>query len=167
MREVASAGASAQPSNAGTVTRVDGSFVLAGLPSGPVSVTIDADSYHPKIEAGLAGKDGDTLGPLAIALTPLGPGEAPTLELVGIGVQLAATTDGLVIQRVIAGGGAETAGVVVGDVITNVDGADVKALGLEASLGKIRGIEGTTVSLALRRGDQTLTLVCQRHKISA
>jgi RNA polymerase sigma factor (sigma-70 family) len=167
MRETTSAGASAQPSNVGTVTRADGSFELTGLPSGPVSLTIGADSYHPKIEGGLAGKDGDTLGPLAIALTPLAPGEEPTLELVGIGAQLTATVDGLIVQRVIDGGGAQAAGIIAGDLVVTVDGADVKELGLEGSLAKIRGVEGTTVAIGVKRGDQVVTIVCTRAKLNA
>ncbi len=167
MREALGAGASAQPSNVGTVTRVDGTFELTGVPEGPVSITIGADSYHPKIEGGLAAKDGATIGPLAIPLTPLGPGEEPTLELVGIGVALAADGDGLRVQRVIAGGGAQAAGIVVGDLVVAVDGAAAADLGVEGAVAKIRGVEGTTVAISLRRNDQVVTLVCERRKLKA
>jgi hypothetical protein len=114
-------GASVQPSNAGTVTREDGSFELTGVPAGHVSLTVVAGEFNPKIESGLVAVDGETLGPITLVLTPL-DGEGPKLELVGIGLALIADGDALRVDRVIEGGSAGEAGVVPGDRVSAIDG---------------------------------------------
>jgi hypothetical protein len=163
----ASGGASASPANAGTVTRADGTFELTGLPPGPVSLTIGAGEYHPKIQAGMTAEDGGAIGPITIALTKLKPGEEPTLELVGIGVGLSAVDAGLTVTKVIAGGGAEAAGIVTGDLIVAVDGASAIDLGVNGAVAKIRGQAGTTVTLTVKRGAQLIPIVCERRPLKA
>jgi membrane-associated protease RseP (regulator of RpoE activity) len=165
MREGQDGGASAQPANAGTVTRGDGAFELAGIPPGSFSITIGADGFNPRIEAGLAATDGGTTGPLQIALAVLAAGEAPKLELVGIGVMLVADGDGLRVDKVVPDSGAAAAGIVTGDHIVSVDGAPVTELGVSGAVAKIRGVEGTTVALALRRAAVLVPLVVERRKI--
>jgi RNA polymerase sigma factor (sigma-70 family) len=167
MREATDGGASAQPANAGTVTRSDGTFELTGIPPGRFSVRIGAGGFNPKIEAGLQASDGATLGPLTIPLARLAPGEQPSLELVGIGVAMAADGDALRVNQVFPGSGAAQAGIVVGDHIVAVDGAPASELGVEGAVAKIRGVAGTTVSVTLRRGDQLVTLVVERRKLKA
>jgi hypothetical protein len=166
MREARSGGASAQPANAGTVTRADGSFELTGIPPGPVSVTVAAGEHHPRIESGLVAGDGAVLGPLTVRLKPLAPGERPTLELVGIGVQLVADAQGLRVERMIDGGGAAAAGVQIGDHVTAVDGADVATLGLDGAIARIRGAAGTFVRITLRRDDRELDVSIERKPIT-
>jgi hypothetical protein len=163
----ASGGASAAPANAGTVTRADGTFELTGLPPGPVSLTIGAGDYHPKIQAGMTAEDGGAIGPITIPLTMLEPGEEPTLELVGIGVGLSAVDAGLTVTKVIAGGGAEAAGIVGGDLIVAVDGASAIDLGVNGAVAKIRGQAGTTVTLTVKRGAQLIPIVCERRPLKA
>jgi RNA polymerase sigma factor (sigma-70 family) len=165
MREARGGGASAQPSNTGTVSRPDGSFELTGIPPGPLSITIAAGDYHPKIEAGMTAADGATLGPITLALTRVAPGEQPSLELVGIGIALSGQGDALRVNGVFAGSGAEAAGIVVGDEVIAVDGLPVAPLGVDGAVAKIRGVAGTTVAITLRRGDKTVQLVVQRRKL--
>jgi hypothetical protein len=165
MREANSGGASAQPSNAGTVTRPDGTFELTGIPPGPLSISIAAGGYHPRIEAAMTASDGATLGPLAIALTRLAEGEQPRTEMVGIGVAFSPDGDALRVDRVIAGGGAEAAGIVVGDHVTAIDGLPVAPLGVDGAVAKVRGAAGTTVAVTVRRGDQSVQLIVQRRKL--
>lgn len=167
MLETARGGASAAPANPGTVTREDGTFELTGIPPGPLSLTIAAGEHHPRIEAGIQAGDGATIGPITIALTPLAPGEQPTLELVGIGVAMGADGDGLRVQRVIPGGGAEAAGIVAGDLITAVDGNPVTTLGFDTAIGRIRGAPGTRVRLTLLRDGAPVELEVERRAIRA
>lgn len=167
LRETRGGGATAQPANAGTVTRPDGTFELTGLPPGPLSITITAGNHHPRIEAGMTASDGAALGPVAIALTRLAEGEQPSLELVGIGIQLSADGDGLRVERVYPGSGAEAAGIVAGDHVIAIDGLPVAPLGLDGAIARIRGVPGTTIAITLRRGDHTAQLVVERRKLHA
>jgi hypothetical protein len=161
-------GASAQPANAGTISRADGTFELAGIPPGAFSISIGAGGFHPKIEAGMTASEGAKLGPITITLAHLNPGEKPQLELVGIGVAIAGQKgDVLLVNAVIAGGGAADAGVVAGDQIFAVDGIEVTKLGLDGAVAKIRGVEGTTVAVTLRREGKLVPIVVTRKKIRA
>ncbi|MBL8619702.1 MAG: sigma-70 family RNA polymerase sigma factor [Myxococcales bacterium] len=155
VREARGGGASAAPANAGTVTGEDGTFELTGVPAGPVALFVAAGEHHPRIAAGLVATDGATLGPLTIDLAPLAPGEAPTLELVGIGVKLGGDDDALRVDGVIPGGGAEAAGLQVGDRIVAVDGQPVDAIGLDGAIARIRGAAGTRVRLLVVRPPAT------------
>jgi RNA polymerase sigma factor (sigma-70 family) len=167
MREAPGGGASTTPANAGTVTREDGTFELTGIPPGPLSISIGAGDYHPKIEAGMTAIDGATLGPLIIPLTKLAAGETPALELVGIGVKLRAEHESAVVDFVMPESGAAAAGIVAGDRIVAVDGVEIAKLGLDGAVARIRGVVGTKVSVTIRRGDQDTQLVVERKKLKA
>jgi hypothetical protein len=164
-REANSGGASVQPANAGTLTRPDGTFELTGIPPGPLSITVTAAGYHPRIESGMTASDGATLGPLTIALTRLAEGEQPSTELVGIGIVLVADGDELRVDRVITGGGAEAAGIVVGDRVTAIDGLPVAPLGVDGTVSRIRGVAGTPITVTVHRGDQLIQLLVTRRKL--
>ncbi|MBI5543819.1 MAG: sigma-70 family RNA polymerase sigma factor [Deltaproteobacteria bacterium] len=144
-------GPSALPLAASTVTVADGAFELVGLPEGDSSVLVAASGHHGRIIGGLRARQGDVLGPLTFDLTPTKEGEDPTLELAGIGAVLKATGDFLQVERVISGGGAQEQGLAPGDLLVSVDGTPVSALGFDRALQKIRGAEGTTVRLVLRK----------------
>jgi C-terminal processing protease CtpA/Prc len=132
-----------------------------------VSITIGAHAFHPKIEAGMTAVDGGDLGPVIIPLTKLADGEKPTLEVVGIGVKLAAEGDTLRVDGVFPDGGGAAAGILPGDHIIAVDGMAVTTLGLDGAIAKIRGQVGTTVQIGIKRGDQVLQLVVERKKFHA
>src|SRR5947209_1912987 len=76
------------------------------------------------------------------------PAQSP---LVGIGVQFSAEAEAMSIKAVVAGGGAEAAGIVVGDRVIAVDGVAVAKLGANGTITKIHGAAGTRVSLTLQR----------------
>ncbi len=165
MREGAGGGASAQPANAGVVTRADGTFELTGIPAGPFAVTIGAGQYNPRIEGGLVATDGGTVGPLKIPLRKLAEGEKPKIELVGIGVKLVPDGESIKVEQVAPKGGADAAGIVAGDHIVAVDMIPVTTLGLDGAVGKVRGVAGTKVSISLQRGDKVETLVVERKPL--
>jgi hypothetical protein len=130
----------------------DGRFELAGLPSRPLSILVQAEGHHARILSGLTPPEGGALGPVTVELTPVEPGEDPRVELAGIGVQFAPRGEALRIMQLVPGGGAAEVGLQVGDEILAVDGRPVSELGMDGSVQAIRGPEGSTVSLRVRRG---------------
>jgi membrane-associated protease RseP (regulator of RpoE activity) len=130
-----------------------GRFRVEGLPEGRSSLSVSAEGHHTRVMSGLAVSDGATSGPVEIQLTPVAPGEDPHVELAGIGAVLMARQDALVVGNVAAGGGAAEAGLQRGDRIVSVDGQPVAQLGFAGSIEAIRGPEGSTVVLGVRRGE--------------
>jgi C-terminal processing protease CtpA/Prc len=128
-----------------------------------------AEGHHGRLIGGIHAVGSETIGPIEILLAPTGPGEDPHIELVGIGAVLAAKDDGLVIGKVIAGGGAADAGLVAGDAILAVDAVRVTVLGFETAIQKIRGAEGTSVTLLVRRaaGGEPANVTVVRKRIKA
>ncbi len=146
-----------------------GSFTMSGLSPGMHSIYVWADGHHSRILGGLQALPGGNLGPLTIELTPTAPGEAPQVEFVGIGAVLSGRGDGLLIGKVMAGGGAAEAGIAEGDAVLSIDGTPVTETGFESAIQRIRGPEGTTVDLLLRRADGRTesTLTVTRRRIRA
>ena len=83
---------------------------------------------------------------------------------VGIGIELAGVPP--LVTEVIPTGPADQAGMIVGDRIASIDGADASALGPAAAFDLINGDEGTQVRLQVRRSGQgtlvPLTLLRER-----
>lgn len=85
---------------------------------------------------------------------------------VGIGVTVTQEEDGYVhVLRVEAGSPALDAGMKSGDQIVAVEGQDIGGQTLDEVKNKIRGKEGTPVTLTVRRGEETLELTIIRGKI--
>lgn len=92
----------------------------------------------------------------------LSPVASDTLEgaregigTVGIGVDLAGVPP--LVTEVVSTGPAERAGVRVGDRLVSVDGQDVTGEGPAGALELLNGEEGTTVTVAVERGDPATT----------
>ncbi len=86
---------------------------------------------------------------------------------VGIGATLADGTGGPTVVRVLPDSPAERAGVVAGDTIVAVDGTRVAGLTNSEVAAKVRGPEGTPVSVTLRNVSGTeRTLTIRRAKLS-
>lgn len=87
-------------------------------------------------------------------------------EIVGIGVTIDFTDpDAALIASVIADTPAERVGIKVGDVICTVDGEDVRGGKSEYVLSKIRGEEGTEVTVGVERDGALLEFTLVREKI--
>ena len=86
---------------------------------------------------------------------------------VGIGVTITAQEElgGMRIEAVTAGGPAEKAGLLTGDIITEVEGESTLTLGMAGTRAKVRGEEGTSVALTILRGGERLTLTVERRSI--
>jgi C-terminal processing protease CtpA/Prc len=106
------------------------------------------------------------MGPLELELTPTKEGEEPSLEMEGIGAVLTPRQEVVVITQLMAGAGAEQAGLAIGDEIISVDGRKVLDLGFNGTIQRIRGPEGSCIPLTVRRShDQSVTTitVCRRR----
>lgn len=162
-------GPSPIPFAASATTDKAGAFALRGLAPGRRSVVVGAFDHHGTILSGLEVADGAQIGPIEVTLTPVAEGEQPTLELAGIGIQVAPGTDALLVEGVLPGGGAEQAGLAAGDAILSVDGAAVTQLGFDTAIQAIRGPVGTVVRLTVRKAGETSTreLRVERRKIRA
>lgn len=86
---------------------------------------------------------------------------------VGIGVTVSTedTSAGMEILQITAGGPAEKAGLIAGDVITAVDGQSILGMNANDTSAMIKGEEGTQVVLTVRRGEQNLQITVKRERI--
>lgn len=75
---------------------------------------------------------------------------------VGIGVTIRTDVEWIEVVEVLSGGPAEEAGIQVGDVVQTVDGIAVTTENRDDCVQKIRGEEGTVVTLELRGADGTV-----------
>ena len=158
--------ASAVPITTTTVTDARGSYALEGIPPGAQSIFTAAGEHHARVISGLGVESGETLR-VDVELTPTEPGESPRVELAGIGAVLSGEGDVMRVGRVIEGGGAAESGIAPGDAIVAVDGVPVTELGFTGAIQRLRGPEGTTVRITLRRADQTLQVTVPRRRIRA
>lgn len=153
--------ASTFPVLASATTDAEGRFVLQGLPR-RYSLLAAATGHHARLVAGEA-PTGAGAAPLEIALRPVAPGEDAKVELAGIGVVIAVRGTTLSVTSVVPRGGAAEAGLAAGDAILRVDGAPVEQLGFQGAVDAIRGPEGTTVVLSVRRGEATFDVQVLRR----
>ena len=85
---------------------------------------------------------------------------------VGIGITIEEEeTGGLLVVQLSPGGGAETAGIQVGDIVIGVGGQSISEIGSTAATNLIRGEEGTSVSVAVLRDGTELTFQVVRRLI--
>jgi carboxyl-terminal processing protease len=88
-------------------------------------------------------------------------------EVEGIGavVETVQDTKQVRIVNVLEGSPAEAAGLKSGDIFVKVDGEDITKLDQLDLVTRVRGPEGTKVSLTMLRGDQTLEFTITRARI--
>lgn len=86
---------------------------------------------------------------------------------VGVGMTVSLREDGMGIDvlNVTAGGPAEEAGVLAGDIIVGVDQTDIAGMNVEEVKKLIQGKANTTVKLILDRGDEEMEIIVTRREI--
>jgi hypothetical protein len=157
-------GSTAAPTAVNALTNADGDFELTGVPPGPRSIFVGAGQHNMRIIAGLHFEEGVTTGPITIDLSRPRDGEEPHMDLAGLGAQLHADGDGLRIDKIYPGSGALDAGLAPGDTILAVDGTTVASLGMDDTIQRIRGPEGSSIRLSVRKGDGTVVDVVATRK---
>jgi len=90
-------------------------------------------------------------------------------EFGGLGMQVDVQDGLLKVVSPIDDTPAAKAGILAGDIISQVDGVSTKGLAVSEAVEKVRGAPGTQVRLEIMRKDQTLTVTLTREiiKISA
>ncbi len=88
-------------------------------------------------------------------------------EYVGIGITVELLTDGYAkVIEVAHGSPAESAGIRLGDILTAVEGEDFAQLGYDNAVSRIRGEEGTSVTVTVKRGEESLDFTMTRRKMT-
>ncbi len=154
------------PVVASTTTDERGEFELGGLAPGLQSLFAAAVGHHGRLISSLDVDEGGDIGPLTIALAPLVAGEDAKMELTGIGAVLKSEKDVLVLLDLLDGGGAFEAGLEAGDGILEIEGTPVSELSLNDAVNLIRGPEGSTIRLTVRKknGD-VVEIVTTRRRV--
>jgi Carboxypeptidase regulatory-like domain/PDZ domain len=145
-----------------------GAFRLEGLPALPTSVVVAAAGFHPRISSGIVVPAGQERA-ITVDIAALTDDEEPKLELAGIGAVLQGTSEGLVINDVVEGGGAAEVGLRAGDLIVTIEGVPATELGFAGSIERLRGPEGSSVTVTVRRrgADMLVALQIPRRRIRA
>lgn len=86
-------------------------------------------------------------------------------ELVGIGVEIAENAKGAILLNILPGTPAEKAGLLPGDIITVADGLPLAGLDSQTMITKIRGDEGSKLTVIYLRAGQESTLTITRAKL--
>lgn len=84
---------------------------------------------------------------------------------IGITIEYDRTLGTMRVTAVSKNSPAEEAGFMENDYIIGVNGISIEELGYDGTASAIKGIEGTTVDVNIRRGEQELTLTATRKKL--
>lgn len=84
---------------------------------------------------------------------------------VGIGVTIQPVESGMEIVSVVPDGPAAEAGILVGDICTEVEGQKTAPLGIDGTQELVRGEEGTIVAMRFLRGDEIYDVSVERRSI--
>jgi C-terminal processing protease CtpA/Prc len=103
---------------------------------------------------------GGVTGPITVVLRPHLEGDVGPVEPAGIGAVLVPEGDGLAIGALRG----EAGGLAPGDEVLEVDGQSVAELGLGGAVEELRGAEGTSAFLVVRRGNTTLDVEVPRRR---
>ncbi|MBC2721737.1 S41 family peptidase [Desulfosporosinus sp.] len=92
--------------------------------------------------------------------------ETIDMSFTGIGIHIEMLAEGVKVLSVIAGSPAEEVGLKPGDVIIRADGLSLAGLSSEEAVSLLRGLEGSTVQLHVKRGTETQDLQVTRRAVN-
>lgn len=87
-------------------------------------------------------------------------------KMYGIGIYMEIVAEGVKVRSVIEGSPAIETGIKAGDIVTSADGQSLAGLDADKAASYIKGEEGTTVKLLVKREDSILNFEVQRREIS-
>lgn len=87
-------------------------------------------------------------------------------KMCGIGIYLDMVDEGVKVKEVIEGSPAENIGILKDDIIVSADGQSLAGLDAAKASSYIKGEEGTSVMLKVKRGDSFLNFSVRRKQIS-
>lgn len=148
-------------------TRSDaqGAYALEGAPPGPFSVRVSHDGYRTRTVTGLTTR-GSAGAQQDIELNPLVDGGPGGEDFAGIGAFLAPAANGVTFVRLVSAGPAEQAGILPGDLIQRIDGADASSMAVFECMQSLRGPEGSRVTVQVERAGKRLDVTIQRRAIT-
>jgi carboxyl-terminal processing protease len=129
------------------------------------SVDVQALAAVPLVKLPVVLQDPYTSYLSPAALVEFNRGDTGTYT--GVGVRVKLVEHEVVLDGVAAGGPAAVAGLRVGDVLVSVGGRSLHGVDVEVGLKWVRGRVGTSVTLGLRRGSRSLTVVVRRAEVPA
>jgi carboxyl-terminal processing protease len=90
----------------------------------------------------------------------------PPVSGIGVTINKASADEPIEVLRVIPGTPAQRAGIKAGDKIVTVDGTDVTHLVTEEVANKVKGPEGSQVTVGILRGTESLSFTLTRARFS-
>lgn len=149
-------------SSTSDTTDAEGRYTLTGIPNAPFSARFWGAGYKERIVS----LDASTSSSLTqdVDLSKKGD-DGAEMEMTGIGATLGQGNKFVEVTSVLAGGPAEAAGMQEGDRIERIDNKSAASFTVSDCVNKLRGPEGTRVSVTLGRGTTTLELTITRARI--
>jgi carboxyl-terminal processing protease len=126
--------------------------------------TINTSSVMDGARAGLVATTGDPYTEYLDAAAAKSLNNQLSGTLSGVGAEVDIRNNQLTVIAPVAGSPAAAAGLQPGDIIAAIDGQDSSQFTLDAAVAKIRGPQGSKVTLTIERGStspQTLTITRQ------
>lgn len=91
--------------------------------------------------------------------------ESITGNYAGIGIQMLNAEEGFLVDKVFPGTPAQKAGVMIGDYVVGVNGESTEGKDLDWIASKIKGEEGTEVTVEFLRGKKTVSFTMRRAMV--
>jgi protocatechuate 3,4-dioxygenase beta subunit len=143
-----------------TMTDDAGVFELEGVPTESFSIRV----AHPEYKERIITIDRSSSASLTIDLGKKGDGT--DMEMTGIGATLMQGERFVEIASVIAGSPSEAAKLEPGDRIERIEGRDAGTFSVSDCVQRLRGAEGTRVTVTVGRGSTQFDVTLTRAKIS-